>query len=148
MSHPHFRLHRLPPRSILRNCGAKSLASDFHGRRQRIPCYAPRIRRHESPPRSGCRHSDWPSSISRPSQFHHGCSTYQSGICAEIQWRRILVSAFPASRLSTRIPPRPDDEERKKIVRAGVTLIGTDDIDQVPLFAGVGVLQGSGELTG
>ncbi|KAJ7339758.1 L-aminopeptidase/D-esterase [Mycena albidolilacea] len=42
----------------------------------------------------------------------------------------------------------PDDEERKKIVRAGVTLIGTDDIDQVPLFAGVGVLQGSGELTG
>lgn len=42
----------------------------------------------------------------------------------------------------------PDEEERKKIVRAGVTLIGTDDIEQVPLFAGVGILQGSGELTG
>ncbi|KAF8147939.1 peptidase family S58-domain-containing protein [Mycena galopus ATCC 62051] len=41
-----------------------------------------------------------------------------------------------------------DEEERKKIVRAGVTLIGTDDIQQVPLFAGVAVLQGSGELTG
>ncbi|KAJ6562657.1 peptidase family S58-domain-containing protein [Mycena capillaripes] len=42
----------------------------------------------------------------------------------------------------------PDDEERQKIVRAGVTLIGTEDIEKVPLFAGVGVLQGSGELTG
>jgi hypothetical protein len=42
----------------------------------------------------------------------------------------------------------PDEEERKKIVRAGVTLIGTDDIEQVPLFAGVGILQGSGELSG
>ncbi|KAJ7259163.1 peptidase family S58-domain-containing protein [Mycena haematopus] len=42
----------------------------------------------------------------------------------------------------------PDEEERKKIVRAGVTLIGTDDIEQVPLFAGVASLQGSGELTG
>ncbi|KAK7059923.1 peptidase family S58-domain-containing protein [Favolaschia claudopus] len=41
-----------------------------------------------------------------------------------------------------------DEEERKKIVRAGVTLIGTDDIEKVPLFAGVGILQGSGELTG
>ncbi|KAJ7619306.1 L-aminopeptidase/D-esterase [Roridomyces roridus] len=35
-----------------------------------------------------------------------------------------------------------------KIVRAGVTLIGTDDIDTVPLFAGIAVMQGSGELTG
>ncbi|KAJ6586420.1 L-aminopeptidase/D-esterase [Mycena vulgaris] len=42
----------------------------------------------------------------------------------------------------------PDEEERKKIVRSGVTLIGTDDIESVPLFAGVGILQGSGELTG
>ncbi|KAJ7136711.1 putative L-aminopeptidase D-Ala-esterase/amidase [Mycena epipterygia] len=41
-----------------------------------------------------------------------------------------------------------DEEERKKIVRAGVTLIGTDDIETVPLFAGVGILQGAGELTG
>ncbi|CAK5262938.1 unnamed protein product [Mycena citricolor] len=41
-----------------------------------------------------------------------------------------------------------DEEERKKIVRAGVTIIGTDDIEQVPLYAGVGILQGSGELTG
>ncbi|KAJ7154861.1 peptidase family S58-domain-containing protein [Mycena crocata] len=42
----------------------------------------------------------------------------------------------------------PDEDERKKIVRMGVTLIGTDDIETVPLFAGVGVLQGTGELTG
>ncbi|KAJ7670578.1 peptidase family T4 protein [Mycena polygramma] len=42
----------------------------------------------------------------------------------------------------------PDEKERQKIVRAGVTLIGTDDIEKVPLFAGLGVLQGSGELTG
>ncbi|KAJ7191919.1 L-aminopeptidase/D-esterase [Mycena pura] len=41
-----------------------------------------------------------------------------------------------------------DEEERRKIVRAGVTLISTDDIDKVPLFAGVGILQGWGELTG
>ncbi|KAJ7032383.1 D-aminopeptidase [Mycena alexandri] len=41
-----------------------------------------------------------------------------------------------------------DEEERQKIVRAGVTLIGTTDIEKVPLFAGVGTLQGSGELTG
>ncbi|KAJ6624228.1 peptidase family S58-domain-containing protein [Mycena sp. CBHHK59/15] len=34
------------------------------------------------------------------------------------------------------------------IVRAGVTIIGTDDVESVPLFAGVGVLQGAGELTG
>ncbi|KAJ7268039.1 L-aminopeptidase/D-esterase [Mycena rebaudengoi] len=42
----------------------------------------------------------------------------------------------------------PDEKEREKIVRAGVTVIGTDDIDTVPLFAGLGVLQGSGELSG
>ncbi|KAJ7785220.1 L-aminopeptidase/D-esterase [Mycena maculata] len=42
----------------------------------------------------------------------------------------------------------PDEKKRKKIVRAGVTLIGTDDIESVPLFAGVAALQGSGELTG
>ncbi|KAJ7485854.1 L-aminopeptidase/D-esterase [Mycena latifolia] len=42
----------------------------------------------------------------------------------------------------------PDEEERKKIVRAGITLVGTADIESVPLFAGVGILQGAGELTG
>ncbi|KAF7325564.1 hypothetical protein MKEN_00405900 [Mycena kentingensis (nom. inval.)] len=41
-----------------------------------------------------------------------------------------------------------DEEERKKIVRAGVTLIAVDDITTKPVFAGLGVLQGSGELTG
>ncbi|KAJ6615098.1 peptidase family S58-domain-containing protein [Mycena sp. CBHHK59/15] len=41
-----------------------------------------------------------------------------------------------------------DEKERRKIVRAGVTIIGTDDVESVPLFAGVGVLQGAGELTG
>ncbi|KAJ6454215.1 peptidase family S58-domain-containing protein [Mycena sanguinolenta] len=42
----------------------------------------------------------------------------------------------------------PDEEERRKIVRAGVTLIGTEDAEQVPLFAGIASLQGTGELTG
>ncbi|KAJ7185209.1 peptidase family S58-domain-containing protein [Mycena filopes] len=41
-----------------------------------------------------------------------------------------------------------DEEERQKIVRAGVTLIGTADIHKVRPFAGIGTLQGSGELTG
>ncbi|KAJ7064672.1 peptidase family S58-domain-containing protein [Mycena amicta] len=45
-------------------------------------------------------------------------------------------------------PNRTDEEERRKIVRAGVTIVTVDDITTVPVFAGVGVLQGSGELTG
>jgi hypothetical protein len=33
-------------------------------------------------------------------------------------------------------------------VRSGITLIGTDDIHAVPLFAGIATLQGTGEVTG
>lgn len=42
----------------------------------------------------------------------------------------------------------PDLGERRSIVRAGITIIGTDNMTTEPLFAGIQSLQPVGELTG
>jgi hypothetical protein len=43
---------------------------------------------------------------------------------------------------------RGNEQANKKLVRAGITLVGTDDLHQVPLFAGIESLSPFGEMTG